>query len=246
MSKLKIMIQLALLLLITAGFSPKDDFAACKEELKKYVNELGKIGVPSGKRVYYMNMTITTDMSSKSRIPDSEVTVRVYMSATKLHYVSDVLSTYQDEENAFAVLPQRKVIVWSNGGKLPDAKSNMEMVTQLQDTLVSLSNVVSCNESVENGRAMKVLTMTPYKKAMDIFKVNKIEYSIDPNAKRIERVKTYYQPGEDIVMRSITYHELDLNYNKTNLAKSVYHEIFHASGKLLDKYKGYQVIDNRN
>lgn len=246
MSKLKIVLQLALLLLITAGFSPKDDFSACKEELKKYVSELGKIGIPSGKRVYYMYMTISTDMSSKSRIPDSDVTVRVYMGANKLHYVSDVLSTYQDEENAFAVLPQRKVIVWSNGGKLPDAKRNMEVVTHLQDTLVSLSSVVSCNEFVENGRTMKVLTMTPYKKAMDLFKVNKMEYSIDPNAKRIERVKTYYQPGEDIVMRSITYHDLDLNYSKMDLAKPVYQEIFHASGKLLEKYKGYQVIDNRN
>ena len=235
-----------LVVVLSMGFVPQDDFSACKSELKRYVDELAKINAPTGKRVYHMRMTVKTDMSSRSTMPDSETHVEVFMSEHQLHYVSDVLSTYQDEQDAFAVLPQRKTIVWSRGGKRPDADSKKALAAHIQDTLVTVSKITRCGPVVEQGTPYKQITMIPYKKAIETFRVNRMEYFIDSEKKRIGKVTTFYQPGEEIITQSVTYHELDLNYTGVSLQKPVRDQIVTSSGKLLSRYKGYQLIDNRN
>lgn len=229
-----------------AGFTPQDDFSACKKELKQYIDELARIKEPSGKKVYHMRMTIKTDMSPQSRMPDAQTDVEVFMSARQMHYISNVLTTYQDEHDAFAVLPQRKTIVWSAGGKSPDAKAKKEQAIHIQDTLITVSKITNCRTVEENGKTYKQLTMVPFKKAMETFRVSRIDYFINSAEKRIEKVNTYYQAGAEIEMQSITYHELDLNYSKSALQKPVYGQIFASSGKLLSRYKGYQLVDNKN
>jgi hypothetical protein len=234
-----------LVAMASGGFVPQEDFSACRNELKGYVDELAKINAPTGKQVYHMRITVKTDMNAGSKMPDSETNVEVFMSAHQLHYVSDMLTTYQDEKDAFAVLPQRKMIVWSGGGKRPDAESKKALAAHIQDTLITVSKITKCAVVESQGRTHKQVTMIPYKKAIEAFRINRVEYFIDASQKRIEKVNTFYRPGEEIVMQSITYHELELNYVGTSLQKPVYEQIFNSSGKLLARYKGYQLIDNR-
>jgi hypothetical protein len=229
-----------------SAFIPADDHTDCRKVLKHCIKEMAKIAEPAGNKVYYMSITVATDMHSKSRVPDSRTRVDVYMSSHQIHYVSDVLSTYQDELHAFAVLPQRKVIVWAQGGKRPDAIDSKTFAIQLQDTLVNLSKVISCRNAEEQGKTYKVLVMEPYKKARETFKVMRMEYFIDMEKKYVAKANTYYMPSEDVVSTSVTYHDINLNYGKMKLNKPVYQLIFSDQDKLQAKYKGYQVIDNRN
>jgi hypothetical protein len=238
-------VGLMVLAVLFLNFSLQDDFMACKKELKKYVAELAKINEPMGKNVYYMRMTIKTDMNAKSNIPDSETNVEVYMSSDQLHYVSDVLSTYQDEQDAFAVLPQRKMIVWAKGGKRPDANAKKDLAIHVQDTLIELSIVTKCQVVQQAGKTLKMITMVPSKKAIEAFRVNYTEYFLDTENGRVAKVNTYYKTTEEVSMRSVTYHELNLNFKKVKLNKPVYEQIFSEPNKLSSKYKGYQLIDNR-
>jgi hypothetical protein len=222
------------------------DYSDCKKELKKYMKDLSKVNYPSGKKVYYLNMTVNTIMSKSSRLPDTETNVQVYMTSSQMHYVSDVLTTYQDERDAFAIVPQRKMILWANGGKRPDGNERTQLLVQVQDTVLTFSRVVACKTIEEDGSELKVISLEPNKKSMEFFKISRIEYFIDPAEERIVRTSTFYLPSQEIAMRSIVYHELDLNYNKIKLSKPVYEQIFSSEDKLLAKYKGYQLLDKRN
>jgi hypothetical protein len=227
------------------SFLPQDDYTACKQELISCVKKLSRIKAPTGKQVYYVNMTLKTEMNENTNIPDSETRADVYMSAHQLHYISSVLETYQDESDAFAVLPQRKMIVWSPGGKRADADNYMQMITQAQDTLLTMSSVSGCQKVEENGRSLKMITLVPHPQARDAYKIRRLEYFLDSANGSIARTNTYYLTNQNIVMRSITYNKLDFNYSGEKLSRPVHEQIFASENKLHGKYQGYQLVDKR-
>jgi hypothetical protein len=230
--------------LFLSASHPPDDFAAARRLLKECVKSLGEISVPAGKDVYYMSMTVKTDM--RSRGTDSETKMEVYLSEKQMHYVSNVLVTYQDMKDAFAIIPQRKMILWTRGGRKADGKEKMAVLTNFQDTLLTLSKVVSYKKIVENGNELKLITLEPHRQAIDKFNVARLEYIVDEKSKKIKRSTIYFLPTEDIAMRSIVYHEINLKYKGANISKPAYEQIFSSEGKLQTKYKGYQLVDKRN
>lgn len=245
--RIESLIRAVLVLLISFNSAlAQDEYASCKQELRRYMKEISRVHFPSGNKVYYMSMSVRTEMNPKSGIPDSESKVDIYMNASQLHYVSDALITHQDENDAFAILPQRKMIFWANGGKRPDADANLQAVNQIQDTLVTLSSVTACREMVKDGKSLKVVVLETHRRARESFKIRKIEYVLNAADKKIESVNMYYVPGEDIVLRSITYHEVNLNYSKIKFIRPVYEQVFTGKDQLVAKYKGYQLIDKRN
>jgi hypothetical protein len=231
---------------VLASFRQSNESAICRDELKSIVRETTSAVQPVENNVYHLNITVKTKMSQSSKVPDSNVTIDILQSAGQFRYSSTGIETFQDKKDAFAVLTDRKTIMWAQGGKREDADVTTTQINQMLDTLISLSSVTKCDVVAEKGQLLKSVVLEPGRRAKELYKVARMEYVYDPKNKKLLKANTFYLNTEDIAMRSIVYNDLDFNYKKVSLKQSVYFLFFDSKGNLLPKYKGYKLIDKRN
>ena len=216
----------------------------CRKELQNYMKQLRKINFPIGKTVYFMDVSVSVVTSPD--VAATKTRVKMYMNASQLHCISESYSTYQDDRYTFVIFPERKLIIWSQGASNPDSNLKLNQTLNFQDSVVNQSKITSCELKQNATGAYKVVTMEPWENLKEQQHIARMEYHINQTNHKVEKAITYYQPGEKIYSKSLTYNEVDLNYTKMKMNKPVYYQVFSDQNKLLSKYKGYQVIDQRD
>ena len=154
------------------------------------------------------------------------------------------MSGYQDEKDAFMVVHPNKSIIWSKGGKRPDASVLRDQAGRFQDTLVEMSVLKSCELVTWNGRSVKKIVLEPIKKIKEYTKIVRMEYLLDPEKQQLLQVDMFYQGGEEFISKTITYTTIDWNA-KTDMSLGVYYRIFNTNNRLHKRYSTYTLVDNR-
>jgi hypothetical protein len=154
------------------------------------------------------------------------------------------MSGYQDEKDAFMVMHPQRTIVWGKGGTRPDASVLRIVWGKIQDTLIEVSIVKSCQESIVSGKRVKKILLEPNKKFKDYSRVDRMEYILDIEQEKLLEVTMYYLPGEEFISKAVTYHQINWKA-KLDMSVGVYYRIFNTNNKFHKKYSNYTLVDNR-
>lgn len=232
----------------TAMFAQQD---ACIQEVrniyKKY-SEAGSVMLKENKSCHmnYVVRTVTED-SIKDGITESAI--EMHMSKGHLQVKSSQMEVYQDEQDAFVVLPIKKMVLRTD----PDTRTDIEKRTNrlkfIQDTLFSMSKVTVCKTVSNKGNTNKRIVMEVNEMGMEMTSIKRITFDLNTKTNQFERVRIEYSPYASglpnrVVSAEYTFHAFAIN--DANQQKEKVAAIFMASANTLNKkYTGYTLVDNR-
>lgn len=241
-----------LALLATAAAPPAQD--ACLEEVRSIYKKLAAFGRNGDKNTYYMDYTVRTATSDSSE-GIAESGVKMWMAQDKLEVISSQFEIYQDGNNVFMVLPERKMLLRSDPPEGSDkARTKRRNYLEfLQDTLFMVSKVVSCERVAGQGGADKKVRLALRPGADKFFGISHITFYIRSSAQQVSRVCMEYYTAEGqpssrpqgIVYQEYVFNTMSFDCRDKTLSSDVSSR-FLKGGKLTPAYASYKLIDNRN
>lgn len=242
----KQILGIAFVAILFVGMTPstplEDD--PCVEELKTCLQKMAQFSVPQGKSAYYMHMAIIKKMSPGADVPDTDADVKLIITPSQMHYETQLLSVYKDEQDAFTIVHPQKQIIRTSGGKIPYSNQAVGEVGAMQLTMLSQCTVSSCKSVEQNGKLYKQLILIPNEALKQKVQVKTMSFTYEKKSHSLKKIETRYLPGQAMINEQITIYDTDFNY-KGVLPASVKSKVFNSSGKLLSSYKGYKIVDKR-
>jgi shikimate kinase len=183
-------------------------------------------------------------MSSKSQEEDSDVDVKIAITASQMIYETSKVCVYKDEKDAIVVVNPQKQIILTRGGKLPYNENNFQQISTFQKMMLENSIMKLCKTVEVDGKELKEVTLVPQKELQKSSKIKELIFTYDPKRNTLYQTETHYMPGGMVEKEKIIYYIIDFHYKGT-LPEKVIDKVFTSSGKLQGKYKGYKVVDQR-
>jgi hypothetical protein len=221
----------------------------CLDEVRslyRKLNSLDALKNPENK-MYYLHYSVkaVAHDSMKNKIPDTEI--RMWMNRERMEVQSKEMEVYQDEKNAFVVLPTRKMILRND----PDRRANLvkrRKLNLLQDTLFALSRIVSCEKLP--GTALKRLILEVNEEGQRLLKIKRLTFLVDLPAQQIKNIRldyTHADSGGVTELASVNYkiEEMSMDYKNKNLDGNIASHFVGWNDKLLSRYDGFKLVDNR-
>jgi hypothetical protein len=180
----------------------------------------------------------------KVKNQDDEITesnVKLYSHGGLMNFFSEQAVIYRNDAEVLMILPQQKVLVLSSTTPQMNQYKAGDGLMNQHKAVLEHCEVVSCEE-IGNQRKRTVLKVNPLKSPA-VLSISRLTYEYDPVSKTILSVKTEYSEDYKLKEMTVTYRtrEPAEHYRFPDL-KRLYSD---KRGKLLEKYKGYEVMDNR-
>lgn len=231
----------ALLLLTAMAFGPAPD---CMQELKDIYRRMGSVADEGSVILldYTVNTTLTEEALKKG-VKTAPSNVKIILSKGHSRCISKEMSYYQDEKNAFTVIPSRKLIYWSNS---TDVMKNdrAKQLSMLQDTLFSVSRMIECRKEEGQGYN-RCIVLQPNEKAQKAFGISRMAFYISDTKEEIKKVVITYRDHEAIAQLEIVYNKVDYDYKQEDIKKPVKDLFIQGKNKLSPTYRHYTLVDNR-
>lgn len=215
---------------------------------KKY-SEAGAVMLNEGKscKMSYTVRTVTEDSATDGI---AESTIDMQMSKEWLQVKSPQMEVYQDQQDAFVVLPIKKMVMRGD----PETRINIDKRTNrlkfIQDTVFSLCKVIACKSVAGKSTTNKTVVLEVNEKGKGISGIKRLSFDINTQTKQFERVKIEYAthakgfPGK-VVYVEYFFHSFsvsDTPLKKNGKAKDLF---MVSKNKLNEKFIGYTLVDNR-
>ncbi|MDB5272084.1 MAG: hypothetical protein JWO58_451 [Chitinophagaceae bacterium] len=235
---------LLLSVLTIATASKPTDEEPCVQELRACLTKMAQQSSPKGNQAYYMHMGIIKKMAPGSETPDTDADVKLIISAHQMHYETQLLSVYKDDQDALTIVHPSKQIIRSKGSKIPYNDQALTGVSKLQLDMLSKCTATGCKLLDKDGVKLKQVILFPNESLKKSAQVKTMTFTYDPKAQDLKTIETRYLPGQPMINEKVSIYNTDFNY-KEALPASVLNKVYNSSGKLLSKYKGYKVVDQR-
>ncbi len=232
-----------LLVLVLPAFSFKAE-DPCLGSLKECLGKMAAVSKPQNGKSCYMHMNVRKDMDSKSKVPDSDVEVKITISEKVMLYETNAITIYKDEQDAFTIIHARKQIIWTEGTKPSYNEEQVKQIGTLQQKAVEKCSVQSCQKVDYKSREASRLTLVPPADYQKGSKLKEMTFIYDGKEKKIEQIGMKYLPGSELKEEVTTFHEINFNY-KGSVPAKVKGLVLNTSGKVLARYKGYALVDQR-
>lgn len=196
----------------------------------------------------YMNYTITTHYKPDGDKPrkNGKTDIEFVIGKEQMHYKTPEVIVYIDTKDNFTIIPDRKVIYWSNSMLEIEKEKRIKAFTILQDTLFSISKVIECKTKINTAEGYdKIVTMEPMEKWKKVYPYMRYAFYISTKEKAIKKVIIDFLPQYEFTKIELRYNKIELNYTKVSLMDPVKNIVLTADGKLNSTYKAYTLIDNR-
>jgi hypothetical protein len=206
-----------------------------------------KMSAGAGDRaVVLLDYTVNTVLSEgaiKKGMKTAPSNVKLLASKDHVRCISKEMSFYQDEKNAFTVIPSRKMIYWSNS--TAGAQSGKaDRLSMLQDTLFTLSKVIECRKEQGSGYD-RCIVIQPNAKAQKMFNISRMSFYVSDAKEEIKKVVIIYLEQDPVVRSEIVFNEISTDHKGEDISKPVKGLFIQAKGKLSPEYKSYTLVDNR-
>jgi len=215
-----------------------------KAIISNYVEQMGKIGMPEKGKTYYLDMSVKNIYNGEKTGP-AGFHMDIFLTHSQMRYTSDLISVFQDTVDALVLLPANKQIFWTKATKIANALERSRKLTDFQIEVVNSANIEKISEETINGLKFRIISLIPSSDIAEKFDIERLVFHYCQNQKRIERVKIFYNKTKQLKSQEFIYTIFDLDYKKSGKEFPVKYYIFDSSGNLLEKYKGYELIDNR-
>lgn len=236
-----ILLIVSLVLSSTVVIAQEDN---CLTQVKNVYSAWEKqVKASEGNTVYLKYMTETVTGGDK-KVKNTS-TVEVISNKNNAAFLSADLKVYQDNKNTVSILSDKKIIVINQyvGDKYKEEK--LGQIELLQDTIFSQLKTQECKkEMIANVEYKKVLLKADVD-ATKNYKINTINFLINPKEKSIKEVVINYAKGHQLSTMKFRIIKQDLKYKATSIKKVALANVLDSNGKILSKYAGYKLMDNR-
>jgi hypothetical protein len=167
--------------------------------------------------------------------------VKMYQDQKHMYFLSEQVDIFSDDKEMFLVLKQQKVILGNISQKNP--KASEDEFLKFRKTFLKNCEVQSCYFS-DSLKGIKTLKLTVKEDVNELVHIKSMTYKIDiKNNRLISNSVTYTKKYK---LKSMEMNYMDYKFlNSYNFSKPS-KLILNQKGKLLEKYKGYEFIDDRN
>jgi hypothetical protein len=188
--------------------------------------------------------TLLIGYQVKVKNQDDEITVsnvKLYSRGGQMNFFSEQALIYRSNTEVLMILPQQKVLVLSSTTPQMNQYKTGDGLLNQHKGVLEHCEVISCEET-GNRRRKAVLKVNPLKSPAGL-SISYLTYEYDPVSKTILSVKTDYSEDYKLKEMTVTYRTREpvKNYRFPDL-KQLYSD---KRGKILEKYRGYEVMDNR-
>jgi len=174
---------------------------------------------------------------------DNEVTisnVKIHKLNGFVHFFSEQASIYQDESEVVIIMPlQRIAIINSTNKELANRRVGDDFY-EMRRRVLDSCKVIKC----EIIGSKKVTELKVNRSAAGTQNMVSMTYEYNSNLEKIYSVKSAYDQDYKIKYMHITYKDLNVNASSKFYPARTY--LLDKGGKLLAKYKGYELVDNRD
>lgn len=203
---------------------------------------------PKEDKTYYMSYSVRTVPKDSLRDGISVSETKIWASGKNLEVSSEHMSVYQDGDDAFIVLPQKKMIM-RNDPYVPGSveEKKLSRFRFIQDTLFSMSKTSQCR-TLNDGTRLVVLDVN--EKGQEKLSVRRLSFVIDINAKQFKKVKIEYTAQGGGLANQLShieyaFQDVSFDYRKKQPADNVSSLFMRTDKELNEKYRGYELVDNR-
>ncbi len=231
--------------LLKPGAIPTSEDAKCVTYLKsmfKTWNQSSKTdGVVYSK--YIISSTLNGNSTSNNISSKSEIESISFGNKSRVY--SKEMIVLRDEKYTISILPQKKIVFWTNSIKSKVSLSTAQaQISKMQDSLLSIREKIVC-EAVKGKKNSKVVHVyLKYAKGY-AGQLTKLSYYINTATKTLQKLTMNYTPESEFKKISYEFIAQNYNYKKVDMKTPVKQLVFTSNNTLLQKYAGFKLIDNR-
>ncbi len=219
----------------------------CIVDLKKTFSTLNGQAKNVDQKIRYYKYSVFATPKKEKKVT-SEIqksNFEVFYNNKKSLVKNSNIESIQDKNISISILPKEKTIFLSPGISLNEEyfKKAAGFASFLQDSILDMSEVINCEITGEDSLLRIKLKFNI--KGRKVYNLTFMELFLEKNLEMFKRIIFYYSPGEEYSQIEYVFDEYNLNYKTDLLQNPAAQYIFNSNNSLLDKYKGFKIIDNR-
>jgi len=223
------------------------------EQLKSAFSKMMKDSknINAGDNMSYTNYTVKVVYNDSTNHPAVVSTIEIWQQKKLIEIKSTEMEVYQDEKDAFMVLPSKKLITRANAVMRGAPDKLNTVLGSMQDSLFKNAKISSCIDSKVKGYD-KIIMLDVNERTSGTTGISRYIYYVNTTELFIKKIKIIYKNDSDESsepngLSSVEYviNQVDYSYKGKKLNENVQKKIMKTDKLLADKYSGYQFVDNR-
>ncbi len=230
------------------SFTVPDSKKECLTKIQNIYKQLyDKAKTADKNEVCYLNYKVTILSGKKKSIP-LETTVEIFSGKEKRAVISNQIETYSDENASVNVIPYNKTVYINPGIKKDDKTiaSDLKKQMLIQDSIFQYCEVQHYGpERQKNGEVIQKAILKISEKGIKKLHVVSMVFCFNKTLEQINEITYYYDNKSPIKEMKLKINEYVYNYKTSKLDEPALAMVLNKNNTLLNKYKGYRLIDNR-
>lgn len=227
---------LVLMLLVLSVSYGQDN--VCMKTVLSYNKKMANVGKPEKEKVYHFEYK--QEMSYwDSDIKPVKTHVNYYIGEKQMHVLSDDMNVYTDENFIYTViLKEKKIIVTRNVNESAD--QSISNFFKNQEAIIKKCSVKSCTDDKSKGLKKVVLDAT----SVDVEGIEISELTYFMKLKGGDMKKGIIKYSKNYPIRRMALEIIKSDFNSSyRFPNNLKDQFFDTEGKLIGKYKEYQLIN---
>lgn len=211
----------------------------CITEVMNLEKELFKKDLGQEDKAAFIHYKIRTE-DQLGEVVSSEV--KMYKNINNMHFFSDQVNIYTDKTESFMVIKGQKLIMGSTTPPNSMKSVFSDDFLSFKAKFMKSCEVQSCIV-IDSLQGIKEVSLVISKENKEVLSINSMiyRYSIKEN-KIISTTVNYSKPYK---LKTMTINYIDFQPISTYTFSKARKYILESKGKLVENYKGYEFIDDR-
>lgn len=229
---------LALALGTQPGAAHADD---CVADLKSLYQHLEERITPRNGRSSSVIFSVRTRMRTSDGGETRDSRVRLVANESRFYLVSEEVEVYQDLSVGLTVtiLRSQKRIVITGADDAEVRVQRTRDLIAVQGRVIDESTLVYCTEDGPK-RHIKLAANAASTRSSGVLSYS---FVVEPEANRLQRVRTDFIDGHAIESIELTIEEIDMDYSGDDLSRTPGEMVFDRRGKLMTRFQRFEVVD---
>jgi hypothetical protein len=235
---------LVFILLFTGIVKAQDN--TCLEDVKRvYTSWAKQVNENSGNTIYLKYSTeITTGKIGD--LKKNKSIIEVISNKSNSYFSTTGTEIFQDAKHTVSIFSDKKTIVINGFAGENYKKEKLGQFEIFKDSVFSHLEVQECKTITLNSKVYKKVILKTNSYGAKLLKIKTITFLLDENLNTVKEIKVNYVAGHRFYAMKISILKQNLNYSSKKLTKVATAKVLGSNGKLLPKYMGYRLLDNRN
>jgi len=218
----------------------------CLDDVKRVYTTWTKEVSDKKENTIYLKYSTEITTGKAKELKKNKAIIEVISHKSNSYLSTTATEVFQDAKHTVSILSDKKTIVINGFAGENYKKEKLGQFEMFKDSVFYHLEVVECKTITVNSREYKEVKLKMNSYGAKLFKIKTITFLLNEKLNRVKDIKVNYVDGHRLGAMKVSILKQSLNYKTTRLAKVAVSKVLGSNGKLLSKYAGYRLIDNRN